>query len=160
MKHAVISGFFILALAGCASGLPLGPEVAVTGRQFTAAQGVADTVARTYMLDAAGQTVEVAGAVCTITTSLYEAKLTTPARLVVPNFGPQSPDLDVSCSALGKSGSARQPIRTHWQSAPGVPGVWGPGTVGPWGDPWGRPWGWNAPAYPVSLYPDIRVMLR
>jgi hypothetical protein len=106
----------------------------------------------------------VVGATCQVTSSLFGTTVTTPARLVVPNFGPQSPELAFDCRAAELTGSARRGIVTTWQYPPGagVPG-WGPG----WGPAWGA-WGgagwrgdwWGAPAIPVSRYPNVAVLLR
>ncbi len=156
--------WLILMLPGCAAGLPLREDVAVSGQKFVAAQGEADVVVRTYVLDPAGKPAELGGAACQITTSLYDAKLTTPARLRLPNFGPQSPELFVTCAAEGLEGAARQDINTFWQGAPGFyggpfygpfygPGWYGPGVFGPG-------WGMPGPGYPVSEYPDVDVLLR
>jgi hypothetical protein len=149
-------------LAACAGGLPLGPDVMVPGQQFVAAQGEADVIVRTYVVDATGARREVAGAVCDVTTVLYSAQLTTPVRLRLPSFGPQSPDLVIRCAADGLTGGTTQPIQTYWRTAP-------PYGAGPWGGPgygygygpglWG-PWGaWPEPAYPVSRYPDVEIRL-
>lgn len=159
MGRAISGIVLILGLGGCASGLPLEEEVIVDGQRFVAAQGVADVVIRAYLPNAAGEFGEIAGATCAVSTSLYDARVTTPARLVVPNFGAQSPDLDITCEALDKIGSAQQPIRTYWQSAPGYYGGvgWGRG-YGLYGPGWG---GYGPqPSYPVSRYPEVAVVLR
>ena len=150
------------ALAGCAGGLPLGPDVVVSGRQFVAAQGEADVVVRAFVLDDAGERSEVAGAACDVTTSLYDAKLTTPARMRVPNFGPQSPVLNIACAALGLKGAVQQPIAIYWRTAPGYyyGGYYGPPWYGPGAGWYGPGWGFPGPSYPVSEYPDVAVILR
>lgn len=148
----------VLALAGCSGGLPLGPDVMVPGQQFVAAQGEADVIVRTYVLDPAGTRREVAGATCDVRTVLYSAKLVTPARLRLPSFGAQSPDLVIHCAADGLEGGVTRPIQTFWRTAPPYgPGPWGWYGYGPgyWGG-WG---GWPEPAYPVSQYPDVEIQL-
>ena len=70
--------------------------------------------------------------------SLYRTELVTPARLVVPNFGPQSPEIAVACTAGDLSGSATARIRTFWQEPPGY---WGYPGAGPYG--FYRPFGWG-----------------
>lgn len=149
-----------LTLGGCAGGLPLGPDVVVSGAKYVAVQGEADLVARTFVIDAAGQKLEVAGAVCDVESSLYSARLTTPARLRVPNFGPQSPALGFSCAAGELKGGATVGIETYWRTAPGMYGpyweAYGPGALG-----WPGPgWGLYGPSYPVSEYPNVHVILR
>jgi hypothetical protein len=98
---------------------------------------------------------EVVGARCAVLSSLYTAELVTPSRLVVPNFGPQSPEISLNCAAGELSGSGTARIFTRWQGAPGY-GAY------PWGGFY-RPyaWGWyDGPGYPVSDYPDLHVVMR
>lgn len=158
-----LAGFGLLA--GCAGGgLPLGPDVMVSGQNFAAAQGEADVVVRTHIVDPDGAEREVAGAVCDVRSVLYSAKLTTPARLRLPNFGAQSPDLMFDCAAGELRGSAARPITTVWRTPPGYSGYdgwYGPGWYDPrwYGPGWG-PWGYPEPRYPVSLYPDVSIQLR
>lgn len=170
MPTKVLAAFAGLGLlAGCAGGLPLGPDVMVGGQNFAAARGEADLVVRTHVIGADGSEREVGGAVCDVTSVLYSARLTTPARLRLPNFGAQSPELMLDCAAGELRGSASRPITTVWRTAPGYPGVggwygggwYGPGWYGPgwYGPGWG-PWDYPEPRYPVSLYPDVSVQLR
>ena len=151
-------------LAGCAQGgLPLGPAVAVPAARFAEVRGQADLVVRAAIPAGEREAREVGGAVCEVSTILFEAQLTTPARLVVPSFGPQSPTLVIDCRAGELRGRAERPVVTRWVNAPGAwpgPGPWGPGYgYGGWGG-WGGPWGWSGPSYPVFEYPDVTVMLR
>jgi hypothetical protein len=151
------------ALAGCAGGLPLGPDVMVPGQSFVAAQGEADVVVRTYVIDETGTEREVAGATCEVTTVLYSARLVTPVRLRLPSFGPQSPDLVIECAAGALRGGATRPIQTIWRSAPAYgPGPWGWNGYGPggWGPGMWGPWGaWPQPSYPVWQYPGVEIRL-
>ena len=135
------------------------------GGGFAGVQGEARLTVRSYIEDAAGARNEVLGADCDVTSSLYTARLVTPARLVVPNFGPQSPELRFDCRAGGLRGTARREIVTTWRYPPGYlaapfPLVYGrPGVYG-WG---GAGWygaGWYDPAYPVSRYPNVFVRLQ
>src|SRR6478736_2245456 len=98
-----------LALAGCATGVPVTRQVVVPGGQFQAVQGEAGLLVRTFVEDPAGERRELVGATCAIVSSLYGASLVTPSRLVVPNFGAQSPVLTADCRAdkLAGSGSVR-----------------------------------------------------
>ncbi len=150
-------------LAACAApGLPLGPSVTVPASDFAAVQGQADVVVRAFVAGPEDARREVGGARCEVISILFAVPLTTPARLVFPGFGPQSPTLSVACRAGDLTGRAEQAVVTRWLRAPGA---W-PGP-GPWGLPygggasvWGGGWGWNAPAVAVFVYPDIDVSLR
>ncbi len=150
------------ALAGCASGVPVERQVVVPGGQFQAVQGEAGLLVRSFVEDPPGERREVLGANCEVVSSLYHASLVTPSRLVVPNFGAQSPVLTATCHAGKLSGSGSVRIITRWQQQPGYWGYPGWGG-GPWGGPWGwggGPWGWGGPGFPVSDYPNLLVMLR
>lgn len=148
---AMIAG---VALAGCAAGVPVERQVVVPGDRFVAVQGEAAFFVRTFLPSEDGERREVLGANCAVASSLYSANLVTPSRVVVPNFGPQSPELEVSCVAGDWTGSGRVRIVTRWSEPPGYwggpPGFWGPG--------WGG--GWGGPAYPISDYPNVNVILR
>lgn len=144
------------ALAGCAQGLPVTREVVVPGGRFEAIRGEAQVVVRSFVEEADGRR-EVGGARCDLATSLYSAALVTPARLYLPNFGPQSPDLRVACTAPGLAGTAQQRIVTRTQGA-------GSARYGYFGssrrDDFVFGWGWPSLAFPVSDYPNIAVTLR
>ncbi len=146
----------VLGIAGCASGVPVEREYVVPGGGFSNVQGESRLNIRTFVEQPDGPR-EVLGAACDVTTSLFAQPVTTPARLVVPNFGPQSPELAVTCRAGEFSGEARQRIVTRWQYPPrGAAPGWG----ARWGGPgWRGDW-WGQPAYPVFGYPDMRVILR
>lgn len=150
-----------LAVSGCAAGgLPLGPTVVVPAQPGVAAQGQADVVVRSFAAAPDGKRAEVGGAECRVDSILFKTRLTTPARVVFPSFGPQSPTLSVACEAKGWKGAAEQGVVINWVNPPGA---WpGPGPYGPWGG-WGGGWGWNgwgAPAVATFVYPDIHVLLR
>jgi len=149
----------LAVLGACAGGVPVQQEVVVPGGGFAGVQGEARLTVRTYIEDAAGARNEVLGAHCDVITSLYTAVVVTPARLVVPNFGPQSPELRFDCRAADLRGTARRTVTTTWQYPPGYlatpyPLIYGgPGVFG-----WGGA-GWYGPGYPVSRYPDVFVRL-
>lgn len=152
-----------LALAGCAAGgLPLGPAVVVPAGPGVAAQGQADVVVRSFAATPDGERAEVGGAACEVDTILFRTRLRTPARVVFPSFGPQSPTLKVTCNANGWKGVAEQGVLVRWINAPGAwPGPYGPGpwSWGGWGPGWGG-WGaWGGPSTPTFVYPDIHVIL-
>ena len=65
-------------LAGCAAGqgtAPVERRTVVSGAGFEAVRGEADLVVRTFLDDGSQQRMEVVGARCTVSTSLYSAKL-------------------------------------------------------------------------------------
>jgi len=154
----VLLAAFGLALAGCASGVPVSRQVVVPGGQFQAVQGEAGLLVRTFVEDPSGERQEVLGATCDVVSSLYKASVVTPSRLVVPNFGAQSPVLTADCRADKLAGAANVRIVTRWQQPPGY---WGyPGWWGPWGGPWGWDSPWGGPGFPISEYPNLLVMLH
>lgn len=146
-------------LAGCAKGVPVERQVVVPGDHFEAVRGEADLVVRSFT-GSRQERLELIGATCDVTTSLWSTRLVTPSRLVVPNFGPQSPDIDIVCLAGDRTGAARASIVTRWEEAPGY---WSVG-VGAWnytpGLSYGAGWGWPLAAYTISDYPDIAVTLE
>lgn len=159
-KPAMLSAVGLM-LAACAGGVPVERQVVVPGGRFEAVQGEAALLVRTFVEDPAGERQEVTGATCAIVTSLYSASLVTPSRLVVPNFGPQSPEITATCHAAKLAGTGTARIMTRWQQPPGAWAYpsWGyPGWGGPGG--WGAPWGWAGPGLPVSEYPDLLVKLH
>ena len=148
-----------LGLAACATGVPVERQVVVPGGGFAAVQGEAALVVRTFLPDADGERREVLGARCDVVSSLYATELVTPSRLVVPNFGPQSPAITVDCATGELSGSATVEIVTNWQYGPGAWPGYPYGPYAPYGAYGG--WGWyGGPGYPLSEYPDIAVVLR
>jgi hypothetical protein len=154
----------LASLGACAGGVPVQQEVIVSGTKFADIQGEARLTVRSYVEDAEGARNEVLGAECDVITSLYTARLVTPARLVVPNFGPQSPELRFDCRAADLRGTALRPVTTTWQYPPGYlatpyPFAYGrPGAYGWGGGGWYGP-GWYGPGYPVSRYPDVFIRL-
>ncbi len=152
----------LAVLAGCASGVPVERVVVVDGSRFDAVQGEAGLTVRTFLPADGDMRAEVIGAKCVVRTSLYTAELVTPSRLRLPGFGPQSPELEITCTADGFSGGETVGIETNWRYPPGY---WPyPGMYGPYG--WGYGggaafgWGYGGGAVPVFYYPDAHVMLR
>lgn len=145
----------VAALAGCSQGLPVTREVVVPGGRFEAIRGEAQVVLRSFTLDAEGRRREVDGARCDVATSLYSASLVTPARLFLPNFGSQSPELRVDCEAPGLAGTARQRILTRTQGGARY-GYAGSSRR----DEFVFGWGWPGFSFPVSYYPNIAVTMR
>lgn len=155
-----------VAVAGCATSsrnVPVENRVVVSGAGFEAVQGEADMVVRTFIEDENAARHEVAGATCKVTSSLYNATLVTPARLVVPNFGPQSPELLFDCTAGQLRGQSVRDISTTWSYAPGDPYPWGWPGGGIYGATGGVAvgYGWGGrPAYPRSNYRNLNILLR
>ena len=130
--------------------MPVERQTVVSGTRFNAVQGEAAFVVRTFLPDEAGERREVVGARCAVLSSLYTTEIVTPSRLVVPNFGPQSPQITLNCTAGDLAGIATARIVTRWQDPPALGYPWGP-FYRPYG------WGWyGGPGYPVSDYPDLR----
>lgn len=154
-----------LLLAACATGgAPIARQVVVPGAQFRAVQGETQFVVRSFLPPAGNQRQEVVGARCDLVTSLFRTALVTPARVVVPNFGPQSPEITVACRTPESAGRGSTRIFTRWRQPPGMWGdpYFGP-YGGPWGPGWGPGWGWYGPGYGpgymISDYPNLDVTL-
>jgi hypothetical protein len=146
-----------LLVAACAGGVPVERQTVVSGARFDAVQGEAAFLVRTFLPEENGARREVVGARCAVLSSLYSAEIVTPSRLFVPNFGPQSPEITVDCTAGELAGSGTARIWTRWDDPPGYWGGYpGYGLYGPWG-----PWGWyGGPGVPVSDYRDLAVVMR
>lgn len=142
-------------LAACAAGAPVSQEVTVSGARFEAVQGEADLVVRTVRADGS----EVAGAACAVESSLYSTRLITPARLVVPNFGPQSPRLNFDCAAGDLAGTATRTVVTQWRGGYPYGGYYGP-RHRRYGYGYFGPWLLSEPSWPVSRYPNVTVTLQ
>ena len=66
-----------------------------------------ETVAiRSSGIGADGARKELSGVPCTLDSGVYTAAFTTPANVVVPDYGPNSPAIFVRCTLEGQSGSA------------------------------------------------------
>ena len=75
---------------------------------------------------------------------------------MVPNFGPQSPELD---RHLPRGRAHRHRPRPHRHPLAAAAGLLGAPGYPFWpGDAFA--WGWNGPSYPVSDYPNLEVALR
>ena len=104
MRAAVLAA--IPLLAACATGVPVERQVVVPGDRFVAVQGEAGLFVRTFLPPEGRDRREVVGADCRIVSSIYTTEVVTPSRLVVPNFGPQSPELVATCRAGDLTGTA------------------------------------------------------
>ena len=116
----------LLLVAACAgTGVPVERQVVVAGDRFSAVQGEAAFFVRTVVPLEGRERGEVVGATCRLVSSLYAAEVVTPSRVVVPNFGPQSPEITATCRSGELSGTGGTRIVTRWQQSP-----WGWGTAG------------------------------
>ncbi len=110
----------LLALMGCATADIQTPPVTVKPNDARGAVGV-DVYARarsqgnpvprfrgqeTVQIRTWYKGKELSGVPCTIDSGVYTASLHTPANLVVPDYGPNSPALFVRCETEEASGSA------------------------------------------------------
>ena len=107
---------------------------------------------RAFVPDAAGTEgwQEVAGARCRVTGGdYYRADLVTPARLVIPDLGPDAPVLVATCENGAASGRSAVAPAYGWRN-PGVPSpgnrVW-----------WGGGWWWGMQKSGPMRYPDLSV---
>jgi hypothetical protein len=143
------------------------PAVSVepAGGGFPAASGEANLVVRSVAAGG-GMTREVAGADCRLASTLYSAEFTTPARLLVPSFGLQSPELRIDCAASEGRGAAL--VRPYFRRTNGLGGWPAIGvsassggdvgvSLGGW---WNGGWGWDNPRTLVVEYPSVQVRLQ
>lgn len=166
-------GAFGLVLAGCAgatNGLPF-QETAVrpavrADAALPPARSETELTVRAFVTEG-GAAREVA-ADCTLTSSYVGGSFRAPARLLVPDLGPQTPVLTVACAQGTQEGavSARATLR-RTSGFGGVPAVGlsvgtgyrhGAGVnLGGW---WGGGWGWGRSGALLAVYPDVRVMMQ
>jgi len=117
-------GFISGAILGCAQAEITRPPVSIVPNVQQNAVGI-DVYARqraagnpvpefrgqsTVQVRTSGQTDggsfgELSGVECRVDSGIYKATVTTPANLIVPNYGPNSPALFVRCTTQSKSGS-------------------------------------------------------
>jgi hypothetical protein len=120
--------FFVLSVAlglmGCAGAEITTPPVNVVPKDSSAAVGLdvygkaraaGNPVPRfrgqkTVQIRTRGQgengSTELSGVPCTLDSGVYTASFTTPANVVVPDYGPNSPALFVRCQTETQSGSS------------------------------------------------------
>lgn len=116
MKRLAIAALALTALVGCEQADITTPPIAVTPKNPSTARGL-DVYAglrrpgavvpnlrgqtsveiRAFDRTGDGNSGELTGIPCTVDNNLYRANITTPATIVVPNYGPQSPNFQVSC---------------------------------------------------------------
>ena len=118
MKKTMMFMVAAIGLAGCETADITQPPIAVVPNDQRAAIGIdvygkaraagnpvprfrgQDTVAIRTNGPREGQSFgEIIGSSCTLDSGLYKAQFQTPANIVVPDYGPNSPALFVSCTA-------------------------------------------------------------
>jgi hypothetical protein len=57
-----------------------------------------------------GGSSELVGVLCTLDSGIYKAQFTTPANLIVPDYGPNSPAIFVRCTTASTSGSVTSSV--------------------------------------------------
>lgn len=129
------------------------------------ARGETQAVVRSFVTEG-GRAREVSGAACEAASAYATAAFTTPARLALPDLGPQTPALNVTCSLGAQTGgaAARPQLRATnglggWPAVGVSVGTGGGGGVGVslggfWDGGWGR-----GPQAQRAVYPETRVML-
>lgn len=161
MRDIAIALALILPLAACAggvsgggSGLPETQMTQATGDIVPPARGYLGVPVRSFVSDpeAASGWLEVSGARCAMSAGAYRASLVTPGRLVLPDLGPDAPDIRADCALGEASGSVLARADYSWPTGerPSAPTrTW-------YGAGW---WFGYEKTGPVG-YPDISVGLR
>ena len=165
----------LVLLAGCAEMEPPGTTtVRVEPRpdaEPPPASGETDLVVRAVAVDAPGR--EIPGAVCDAVSPYFVSRFPAPARLLIPEYGSQTPAVTVTCEGGGSSGRATAaPQATYSGGGFGGPVVGiSVGTGGGWngwdadGVGMGLSW-WGGGGYgygygePVVRYPALSVPMR
>ena len=163
----------LVLLAGCAEMAPPGTTtVRVEPRpdaEPPPASGETDLVVRAVAVDAPGR--EIPGAVCDAVSPYFVSRFPAPARLLIPEYGSQTPAVTVSCEGDGASGRATVAPQVSYSGG----GFGGPAvgiSVGTGGGGWngwggdgvglGLSWwgGGGGYAQPVVSYPALSVPMR
>ena len=137
-----------LLLAGCAEmARPGTTTVRVEPRsdaELPLARGETQLEVRAVSADAPGR--EFPGAVCDAISPYFASRFTAPARLLIPEYGSQTPEVTVSCEAGGASGRATvAPQASYTGGSFGGPAVGiSVGTGGGWN-------GWDGDGVGVGL---------
>ena len=147
MLNPLRAAALALLIAGCAEMAPPGTTtVRVEPRpdaEPPLARGETQLVVRAVSAEAPGR--EFPGAACDAISPYFASRFTAPARLLIPEYGSQTPEVTVSCEAGGASGRATvAPQASYWaaasagrpsasRSAPAAAGTAGTGTGSAWG---------------------------
>ena len=108
----------LLMSAGCASPVAGPPGVETvratpkSGVAAPAAQGETQLIVRVVPAGVSGQ--ELQGASCVAETPWSRTEFTSPARLLMPDYGASSPPVVVTCRSGDASGSATAQPRAAW----------------------------------------------
>ncbi len=92
-----------LANPAGAQGLDVYAASRARGQSVPEFKGETLVTIRSFLDTEGPGTTEFAGARCRVFSSLYSAEITTPAEVVVPNFGKGSPVVTAECRANGRS---------------------------------------------------------
>lgn len=160
----------VIGLAGCATtgAAPVGVQtvqaVAKPGVAAPVARGETQLVVRTVTAGAPGQ--ELVGAACVADTPWFQAKFTSPARILMPDLGASAPTVTVTCRSGTATGTAAAPPVAAWSGGlggwPAVGISVGTGDV----NGVGVGLGWygggvgGASGVPVTRYNELRVELQ
>ena len=160
----------VIGLAGCVApgSAPPGVQTVraerVSAAQAPLASGETQVVVRTFAAGPSGQ--ELSGVPCVAESPFFRAEFTSPARVLLPDFGAQSPSVSVTCRSGTASGSAVAPPQAAWEGGlggwPSVGVSVGTGTnsgVGVGLGWWGGGGVGASGGTPVVRYPDLRVVL-
>ncbi len=111
MYRSTILGLVVL-IAGCAREQALDLPAATVrpaidrGLMLPPTRAETDFEVRTFVQTGRAQ-IEVAGADCALDSDYFTARFTSPARVALPDLGPQSPVVRIACSGLqGRGGTA------------------------------------------------------
>ena len=175
MKWNILSVALLFPLvAACAS--PGGQQAQTAtvqtetrrGADLPPARGETYLTVRTFVVEAAGER-EVSGASCEAASDYSSARFQSPARLALPDLGPETPVVSVSCTDSTRSGSLAARARlqssggggSYGQPAIGVSvGTGGYSSVGvSFGGLYGGGYG-GGPAIQRAIYPELRVLLE
>lgn len=149
----------LFAVAGCAGGNPLMKD-GLAEVQMRNSSGDVAAPARRYMsvptrsfqAGPEGEWLEVLGAQCSVTSGLYRATLTTPARLVLPDLGPDAEPITAVCSTGILNGREMVAPEYPWPAEGSPSGV----SKMTYGGGW---WYGYEKSGPMK-YPDIAVALN
>lgn len=160
-----LAGAALLALAGCAGGdiagfstgiggggrgLPATMAFASPDTMTPPGRGPTGLAVRSYVLEADGGSVEVAGATCRVTGGGFDATMLTPGRLVLPDLGPDAPALRAECRSGTLAGVAAVAPAFAWANDGGNAAE----RVA-----WGLGWTYGYAKVGPMRYPDLRVGL-
>ena len=160
-----------LSLIGCANqggqtAAPLVPSQLREGAGMPPAWGVTQVAVRAYVTEV-GATREASGAACELASPYSTASFTAPATVSVPDLGPQTPVLRISCSDGARRGVAdvQAALRSTNGGLAGWPAIGVSVGTGGYsgvsvGGFWGGGWGTSGPNVQQAVYPDAQVMMR